>query len=233
MMGKGGEQKRGPASISSNSRYVGLAHVTTSQGQFSQSYQSATLDSAQNSPITFGLGGAYIFQKYPGYSLSGSAYFSTLSLASINESSRLGIASDSVDVPTEIGANLYLQKNINSQFSYYGGFDLEKFSTLNFIEVATQSDDELKVIDQSMIFLTAGLGYNTKIILPTSFKISLSPVISSKTELSGYKYILYANQKITKKIWYHVFYKKHILADEVRNEEVSIARIGLGVGMAF
>jgi hypothetical protein len=84
-----------------------------------------------------------------------------------------------------------------------------------------------------MIFATVGVSFNKKVILPTAFKVSTSYVLNSKTDLSGYKYMFYANQKLSNRFWYHLLYKKHDLVSSISNRKVGISRFGIGVGMGF
>jgi hypothetical protein len=212
---------------------IGFAHITTSQGIFNEKINSSSVDNNQNSPITFGAGAVYIPQSNSGLSYSGSFYISKLTSSSVDDTTGV-ISSGAVEIPNEIGANFYLQKSVSKFLSsIYGGVDYEKFSTLNFEDIINNNVTTLANNQEQMIFATIGTGIKTKILLPTAFKISYSHVLSSKTDLSGFKYLLYANQKLTDRFWYHLLYKQHILESSTSDRTVTISRYGVGVGMAF
>lgn len=123
----------------------------------------------------------------------------------------------------QIGLNLYIQRVTESFISnFYGGIDYERFSTLKFEDILTNGKRDLTLNQEQMIFATVGVSFYKKLILPTASKVSTSYILNSKTDLSGYKYILYANQKLNKRFWYHLLYKKHNLISSLSNRKVRI-----------
>ena len=222
-----------PASSKRDRSFIGFMHVTLSQGEFSENINSSRLTNNQNSPFTFGLGGVFLFDKFSKYSLSGSLYVSKLTVSDVEDpNNRLN--NINVDIPNEIGSNLYIIRNTESFISnFYGGIDYERFSTLNFEDILTNGQRDLTHNQEQMVFATVGVSFNKKVILPTAFKVSTSYVLNSRTDLSGYKYMLYANQKLNKGFWYHLLYKKHSLVSSATNRKVGISRFGIGVGMGF
>ena len=123
-----------------------------SSGDFTQSSASTGVDInfSQNSPYTFGLSGLYFPEGKP-YSYSASVYYSNLSASVSN-------LSQEVDVPAELGLNIYMQYNVYKyKFQYYGGIDYESFSTFNTGLLSNGNDikiDENKVLYLLQVFLS-------------------------------------------------------------------------------
>lgn len=225
------EKKRAPASVQSKTRWVRFIHATLSQGKFLDTIGNNKIDSQQNSPFTIGAGFVYLLEDYKDYSIASSAYYSNLQASNINDASNT-VDNKGISLPAEIGANIYLQKNLQSTINaVYGGFDYEQFNTLNFDEIIEGETTTLDSQRQTVLFATAGLGLTFQFIKPTTMKFSASQAVSSSTEFGGTKYMMYLNQKLTNNFWYHILYKQHMLSGTSR--DVSISRYGIGVGMAF
>lgn len=212
----------------SESNYNFFAHVTLSQGFFNEQIESSQIENQQNSPLTFGAG--MHTRLTPSFALATSAYFSKLN-ASLVEDTELD--QTELTVNNEIGGNIYLEYKPAqaASYSFYGGLDYEQFTTLNLDDIISGTSDQIDTNKEQMVFATAGVSFFKKIILPSAIKLSFSPVVQSKTDLTGYKYMFYINQKITKNTWYHFLFKQHQL--EKADRTVSIARYGFGVGVTF
>lgn len=225
------EQKRGPASTTKKTSWVRFIHASLSQGKFLDTIGNNKIDSQQNSPFTVGAGFAYLMEDYKDYSIASSIYYSNLQTNNINDTSNT-VQNKDLDLPAEIGLNLYLQKNLQSTISnVYGGFDYEEFNTLNFDQIIQGETQELASQRQKFLYLTAGLGLSFNFIKPSTMKLSASQAVATSTELTGAKYMIYFNQKLSNNFWYHILYKQHLLTEDER--DVSISRYGIGVGMAF
>lgn len=206
-----------------------------SVGTFSQENDSvAKVEFKQNSPVTLGL----MYTHYPKsnrYSIATSAYFSYLLAASSN------LGEDNVEVPLEIGWNVYYQHPIaNAKFNVYGGFDYEKFNTFSMAGV--ESDEELLFDENQIGFATVGYSQGFKIKnRGFLFKASLSQsVFSSRTagssndnddsSYTGQKIMLFLLSKVKKDYFISTLFKYHILSGP---SDVNVMRVGLGFGYLF
>lgn len=227
------ETKLAPVTKKKNekSQWFGFAHVTISQGQFSDTIGENQIDSEQNSPFTIGTGLIYLPASMPSYSIASSIYYSQLTGTTVSDLTGT-VSGDDLSIPAEIGGNLYLQKNYGGYFSnLYGGLDYEQFNTYNFNEIIDGSTTTLEVDQQKISYLTGGIGLRYKLFKPVTMKFSYSYGVSSATDLDGTKFMIYFNQKISKNFWYHLLYKQHMLEGDGR--ELAISRYGIGVGTAF
>ncbi|OIQ17198.1 MAG: hypothetical protein BM556_13375 [Bacteriovorax sp. MedPE-SWde] len=229
--------KRSPANTKSiienvdENRIFTFAHITTSRGSFSDEILGNKIQSQQNSPITIGAGISFLPKSLPKYSFVTSLYFSSLKASDVNDPSTT-VTNTNLDLAPEIGANLYIQRNYTkNSTNIYAGLDYEQFNTFNFDKVINSETTELKAIQQKVIYSTIGIGYRFKFEKPVQVKVSYSLGILSDTELKGNKYMVYFNQRITNRYWYHLLFKKHNLSDNSR--ETTISRYGIGVGMSF
>ncbi len=212
----------------SATRYTFFAHVTVSQGFFNEQVNDSVLENQQNSPLTFGAGAHIRFT--PNIALATSAYFSKLNASTVDSTE---LDQSELEVKEEIGGNIYGEYKIqDTSYSVYGGVDHEQFTTLNLDEIIAGSTDQISPIREKMTFLTAGVSFFTKIILPTAIKVSGSPVIQSNHDFSGYKYMFYMNQRITDNTWYHFLFKQHQL-EQPTGRTIAITRYGFGVGVTF
>lgn len=225
------ENKRTPASISDKTSWVRFIHASLSQGKFLDTIGSNKIDSQQNSPFTIGAGFVYLMEEYKNYSIASSIYYSNLQTNNINDASNT-VTNKNLKLPAEVGVNVYLQKNLRSLISnVYGGIDYEEFNTLNFDQIIEGNSQELSSQRQKFTYLTAGLGLSFNFIKASTMKFSASQALATSTDLSGSKFMIYFNQKLSNNFWYHLLYKQHLLTENDR--DVSISRYGIGVGMAF
>lgn len=211
----------------SQRRYTFFAHVTVSQGFFNEQVNESVLENQQNSPLTVGTGAHVRFSDQ--WAVASSVYFSKLN-ASIVDTAELD--QSELVVNDEIGGNLYLEyKLADASYSFYGGLDYEQFTTLNLDEIISGNSNKINTNKEKMGFATVGVSFFKKLFLPSTIKLSASPVVHSNTGFGGYKYMFYINQRITDNTWYHFLLKHHELEQESRS--VSITRYGFGVGVTF
>ena len=208
-----------------------------SLGTFKQTFDQGTvLNFFQNSPIS--LGTAYtIYPKRKNYSYSGSLYLSTLK-AAIGE---IDGVSSNVDVPMEIGGNVYFDyKMIGKNYNLYGGIDFERFSTFNKDRLI---EDGLLSMDKNFVsYLTFGWSsllhvwkWNifTKISISKSLTRSQSNDDGAKlsgTPYDGFKFMLYFNYRIKGPWFVHLLYKVHMMEGP---DKLSTNRTGIGFGYNF
>ncbi len=212
----------------SATRYTFFAHVTVSQGFFNEQVNDSVLENQQNSPLTFGAG-THV-RITPGFAIASSAYFSKLNASTVDTTE---LDQSDLKVKEEIGANIYAEYKIpDTSYSVYGGVDHEQFTTLNLDDIIAGRSDTIETQREKMSFATVGVSFFTKLILPSAIKVSLSPVVQSNNDFSGYKYMFYMNQKITKNTWYHFLLKHHQLEQD-SGRTVAITRYGFGVGVTF
>ncbi|MBP9681564.1 MAG: hypothetical protein KBD76_09175 [Bacteriovorax sp.] len=206
---------------------------TASQGSFAEKLKtnSTTVNSNQVSPITFGFMSQLQF-KGTNSVLPISAYVSHLNASSISGAE--GRADEKLNIPLEIGGNLYYQYSLVSlHLSPYVGFDFEKFTTFNAADL--ENGDPLTTRQNSLLYATGGLGYNFlydqfKIYVKASYSKSInSSTTSQKSEdrFTGNRYMLYLNIKKSGPFLMHLFYKYHQLTGPT---ELSINRVGIGFG---
>jgi hypothetical protein len=202
---------------------------SASLGMFEEFNSSSNIivESRQNSPATLGVMGSYKFGG-SSFSVNGSLYLSYLTASSVDNTT------ETINVPFEIGSNIYVNYSIRSWGLFpYVGFDFEKFASFNTREL--QDGDDLRVIDNSLLFFSAGIGKTFKVENKSFLvKASISPSIISSSEyntaFNGYKFILYLNTSITKRLLIHLLYKQHVLSGVT---DLVIKRIGLGFGYRF
>lgn len=212
----------------SATRYTFFAHVTVSQGLFNEQVNGSVLENQQNSPLTFGAGTHIRFTQ--NFAIATSAYFSKLNASTVDSTE---LEQSELKIKEEIGGNIYAEYKIpDSRYSVYGGVDHEQFTTLNLDEIIAGSTNIIKPTREKITFLTGGVSFFTKLILPTAIKISGSPVVQSNHDFKGYKYMLYLNQRLTENTWYHFLFKQHQLEQD-NGRTVSITRYGFGVGVTF
>lgn len=203
-----------------------------SAGNFTQtsSTTGVDIDFSQNSPYTFGLSALYYPEGKP-FSYSASLYYSALSASVSN-------LNQEVDVPAELGLNLYLQHDLYKyKFSYYGGIDYESFSTFNTGLLATSNN--IRIDENKVLYLTAGVAKLFKLgKIPLFTKLSLSKSLSTSTtpapggvqptkEYSGIKVMGYLNYKFHRRWFAHTLVKYHTMSGP---DDLSVLRYGLGFG---
>lgn len=204
-------------------------------GNFSQENDSlAKVEFKQNSPVTLGL----MYTHYPKkgkYTIASSAYFSYLLAASSN------LGEDNVEVPLEVGFNIYYQYPFSKgSFNLYGGLDYEKFNTFNLAGV--ENDESLLFDENQLGFLTFGFSKAFKVkkrkfLFKGSFSQS---VFSSRTvgfaddedtsSYSGSKIMAFLMSKINKQYFMSTLFKYHILSGP---SDVNVMRVGMGFGYLF
>lgn len=200
---------------------------TISQGSFLENYNSTKIKSSQNSPATLGSMFAYKRGKSL-FSFSGSFYLSYLTSSSVAGEDR------DLAVPLEYGLNSYVQGNFSKVgISSYLGFDYERFSTYNTKEISTGSDISLR--NNNIGYLTLGLGklfvvQKRKFLTKASLSYSLFSSSDEGEKFKGFKYIIYLNSVITKRLLIHFLYKVHLLKGPT---DLIISRVGVGFGYRF
>jgi hypothetical protein len=216
------------------SGFDGSIFFMTSIGLFNQKLPrlDVNIDFNQNSPYTFGVMGNYSFDRKR-YSVSTSAYLSSLS----SNKSNYG----EIDIPDEIGLNLYFQKNnIGNSMSAYGGFDYETFSIFN--SEIFSLDNRVEINTVTVAYLTLGISklFNlsgTKIFTKFSASKSISSNVGKrdastpiKKDYDGFKIMSYWNYKFHKHWFAHILLKYHSFSGD---DEISFMRGGAGVGYSF
>ena len=83
------------------SKIFNFAHVTVSQGEFTDSIGSNKINSQQNSPFTIGAGIVYLPSSMPSYSIASSLYYSKLTASNITEDSGT-IENTNIEIPAEV-----------------------------------------------------------------------------------------------------------------------------------
>ena len=204
------------------------AFYTFSKGNFEESSGGITTTTSQDSPITFGVAGRYIFNKK--FTLSSSMYFSKLDPAAVNDDT-------SVNLPLEIGATTHIDYTKYSYMPFFG-FDYEKFATFNTDELG--SGEELRIREHTLIYASVGFSKTFNLRSRKFFmKVGLSQSISSESAqksiisddvFTGNKIIFYLNTAINKNVSSHLLIKRHNLTGPT---ELAITRIGLGLGYNF
>ncbi len=201
-----------------------------SYGQFTQ--ESSSLGSItfnESSPASLGIATSF-FPKKSHFGASASAYYSYILPASSN------VGTVEVDVPPEIGANIYLDYEIISKaFNIYGGLDYEVFNTFDLATSQTSSVIELN--ENSVIYATFGVSkffyffnraWFSKLSLSQSISSSLSTNVESPPEpYEGMKYLIYLNTKISKKFYVHTLLKVHQMTSD---DDLTTYRLGVGIG---
>lgn len=203
-----------------------------SGGSFSETLTTSegSVSSTQDSPLTVGYSAFRKFKQ--DYSYSGSLYISVLDIG-VSDKDEI------VSIPWEFGLNSYVgYKKEKWPVEIYGGLDIERFSSFNSDELS--SGEALSTREQLVTYLTFGTAQTFNIYKQLFFsKVSFSKSLftsESRASLinpevfSGFKYMLYLNTKITDKWFVHMLYKQHILEGAT---ELSISRIGIGIGYAF
>ena len=146
-----------------------------------------------------------------------------------------------MEVPAEIGLNLYIEKPLNrASYSLYGGFDFERFNTFNLKGAAVEN---VLYFDQNQIsFLTIGYSKAFKIKKKVFlFKTSLSQSIISSRKIgysgdddessyTGNKLMFFLMNKVNKKFFISSLFKYHQLNGPSR---VTSFRYGFGAGYLF
>lgn len=210
----------------------GSLFYMASYGQFTQSDpEVAELTFLQNSPVS--LGGAFTY--YPpekNWSVAWSAYFSYLLAAGNN------LDSNNVDIPPEIGGNVYGEyRFVKQRFTGYFGIDFERFSTFNLGGI--QNDRRIYVDESRVIYLTGGFSklisiFGSKFFTKLSASISINETTTNDARgvpttepYSGAKVLWYLNKKVSKKFFFHTLFKYHFMSGP---SDLTTLRLGVGFG---
>jgi hypothetical protein len=203
-----------------------------SQGKTSEKTSGGSqVEHLQNSPLTVGGFLGYRIDQY--WSLSSSAYLSYFTANKIE-----GISDEVIPTPLEYGVNLYGAYRFHKSFDLYVGWDHERLSVFNLDEVVNSVDDPRTKV-QLLHYYTVGVSYYSypfknltliKASLSQSFLNSGEMNKVTDNNLSGYKFILFLQQQLTKTVAIQTFIKNHYLKDE---NDVKISRYGLGINYSF
>lgn len=209
---------------------TGSVFYMGSMGSFEQVFVNTTKTINQNSPLSLGVTLNY-YLKDSLLSFAGSAYYSMLQSPTNKDTGEI------VELPPEIGGNLYLQYNLfQNGFSFFLGGDLEMFTT--FYE---EGSDALN--QNTVAYATGGLGKvftfagTQSIFLKLSYSHALVSIIAPtdgqtppSTTYTGSKIMAYLNYKFMKNWFIHGIYKMHSMTGP---DELSVSRLGGGFGYAF
>lgn len=206
---------------------------TLSQGSFNETLTTSTgkIKSQQNSPFTLGIGGNYLFNGNTDNILATSAYWSFLKMSEVSGDTAL--ATSSIKVPNEIGANFYLQHAFKEfDISPYAGLDYEKFSTFNTTEYIEQGAS-LSINTNTILLATLGVSKPFIVGEQTIItKLSMASVFSATSsagtgnKFTGQRFLLFAGLHGADKFSYNFLYKRHILKGPTN---LTIDRIGIGL----
>lgn len=209
---------------------------TASSGTFKEKINSnlGEISFKQNSPYSLGLQGGILLKDIT-HSLNGSFYWSNLSAPNLSGD---GVSSTkSLSVPAEVGYNFYYQYFFkNAELGIYGGFDHERFTTFNTLDLFEGSN--LKTIENKINFGTIGISKTfylgeQKFLTKLSYAKSMSSESSNtriNSQFEGNRLLLFLSMRGAYNISYHVLYKRHQLKGPT---ELTIDRIGLGFGYQF
>lgn len=204
-----------------------------STGSFKQVSEDdgVDIDFEQNSNASIGISTMYS-PKRKRYSYSASLYWSALSATATN----IG----QVEVPSEIGGNMYFQYPFKKIFGLsYAGLDFEKFATYNTEGLSRPKERTLIINNNFVSYLTIGHAALFTIFKKNIFaKISLSKSIMTSTTVqgdaltpvetySGYKIFTYLNYKLGKNFFLHGIAKYHSMTGP---DQLTVTRLGLGFG---
>ncbi len=191
---------------------------------------SVNVKTAQNSPYSIGIAALY-YPENKLHSFSSSFYYSALK----GTASNLGLT---VDIPAELGTNFYGEYRLIGRFpvTLYGGIDLERFSTFNID--ALYNDSKIIVDNSTVGYLTLGAAKVISLGKIYLFnKLSFSKSLFSSTEnnygsseyedFTGFKFMYYANYKISRRTFIHGLAKWHVMSGP---NDMNVTRYGLGFG---
>lgn len=206
--------------------------LTLSQGTFDEKLpaDAGGLKTQQNSPLTLGFGGNYLFSGQKDMLVT-SAYLSLLRQSEVSDGRNS--TTPTIKVPNEIGINTYLQHFMKEfDFSIYEGLDYEKFSSFNTTEYVQQGTD-LAVNTNSIILGTVGLAKSfTFLEQKILTKISVAKILNSTSSagaansFSGQRFLFFASLKGAANFSYNFLYKRHILKGPTN---LTVDRIGIGL----
>jgi hypothetical protein len=220
--------------ISTIGKYKFFTTFTLSTGSFAEKIpnSSSGIQGQQNSPLTIGFGGNYIFSESV-HMFTFSTYYSFLTASRLTRDNVQ--APSSAKIPDEIGANLYLQSRISKEYnlSIYEGLDYERFATFNTKDFI-QNNAILTSYQDSILLATLGICsiFNFNDFTITS-KVSVAQIFSSTSNAPssgnsffGQRILVFASVHGADKFSYNFLYKKHSLDGPT---SLIVERIGLGI----
>ena len=214
-----------------NQNFSLFGFYTTSFGSYKETTEDQTVTSGQNFPITLGLGTS-IANANRNHFLSASFYWAKPSSGKISGNS--DSENSSINIPGEIGYNLYYQYYIpESLLGFYSGYDYENLNTFNTDQILI--GDPIKNISNKMHYATLGISQSFDLkSIRLNTKLSFSEVLSSSTNgskaLTGHKYLVYLSLRPEGRFSYNLLYKHHDLKGPTN---LAINRFGLSIGFQF
>lgn len=208
-------------------------------GNFSEKVSSTNtkIETTQNSPYSLGIGAGHTFTN-PNHSLLSSFYYSKLVSSKIADS-HFSEGATQIELPSEIGANLYYQYLLssNNQVLIYSGLDFERFSTYNSKEVANGTE-ELKSRENTLYYATMGLAKNFYFSdYKLQVKASAAQSINSKSsaplesdQFKGQRFLLFTTLKFGPRLSAQLMYKYHVLKGPT---QLNVSRVGLGFSISL
>ncbi len=208
-------------------------------GNFSEKVSSTNtkIETTQNSPYSLGIGFGHTFTN-PNHSLLSSFYYSKLVSSKIADT-HFSEGATQIELPSEIGANLYYQYLLssNNQVLIYSGLDFERFSTYNSKEVALGTE-ELKGRQNTLYYASLGFAKNIYFSdLKLQIKTSVAQSIHTKSsgplesdQFKGQRFLFFSSLRLTPRISGQILYKFHNLEGPTK---LQITRIGLGVAISL
>ena len=214
----------------SDNHYVVFASYTASASNFQEQLTSQTgnIKSAQNSPLTLGLGTTIFLNK------NIQMLNTSISWASISTSNLSGtnVTSPKLDASPEYGANIYYQHMSPwSDLSFYTGIDYEQISTFNtsdYIQGAALAFNRNKFFYGSFGIGKKFYWGDQKIILKGTFSEVLKSNTSasnSNDKLTGQRLSIFTSMKGESRFTYHLLFKRYILTGPTK---ITINQMGFG-----
>ena len=203
----------------------------SSVGSYVENTGDQSVKSGQNFPVTLGAGINVTNEERKHFVLS-SLYWAQPTKGNVSSSNTA--SNGDVSIPGELGWNLYYQNYFKDQsLGLYTGYDFERLNTFNTDQI--QNNAKLSNVNNQLHYATIGMFKGFSLFnLNMNIKASVSKIAASSTngskKLTGTKYILYYTYKPEGHFSFNAFYKHHSL---VGPTELSINRIGLGVGYSF
>lgn len=206
------------------------AFFASSVGNYKETIDGQSLSSSQNFPATVGLSISATNSEERKHILDSSIYWAQSTNGSI--SSGGNTSNNDLSIPFEVGFNLYYQRYfINSRTGFYTGYDYEKLNTFNTEDLAIGGT--VQNVINKLHYATLGMNQGFSMFdVKNNFKISFSKSLSSssttRTKLSGYKYIFYYTLIPKGRFTFSAFYKHHHFTG---SKKLDIDRFGLSIGL--
>lgn len=212
------------------------AFYMASAGSFVETVpnEEGQITSKQNSPYSIGVGAGYVFGDFS-HSLSASLYWSSLRASDL--SGDVVSNSNTLEVPEEIGYNIYYQYLFKSLgLGLYGGLDKEKFSTFNTRDILV--GEELSIVSNDLTYATLGLGktfylgdfkFLSRASIATTIA-STSTSTRSDAQFEGTRLLAFLSMRGSYNFSYNFLYKRHQLTGPTN---LTIDRVGIGLSYQF